>query len=72
MIKYFGDKTTAKKLAAQLLMNHIANARGYWTEAAAVDAEAMTEREREQVEAQLKKLADRMARIAGFEESWSN
>lgn len=71
MITFNDDKVTAKKLAQELLADGVALTRGYWGEKHGVNWEGMTEREREQVDQQMEKLADRIARLLGFQSSWT-
>ena len=68
MIKYLGDKTTAKQLAQDVLMDKISTALGYWEEGH--DTSDMTERELEECRRQMKKQADRVAKMFGFDEAW--
>jgi hypothetical protein len=67
-----GQKETAKKVAQDMLMDGIALARGYWVERHESQYDKMTPREREKINEQLKKQADRVARMFGFDESWSS
>ena len=69
-ITYMDKRLTAKQLAQELLVDGLAVTRGYWTENSSVDFDAMTERERQQVNEQLEKVGDRLARAAGFDRSW--
>ena len=71
-IKFEGEKRTAKQLAEELLADGISKTRGYWYENSSVDADDMTEKEKERVREQLQKIGDRLARRLGFEESWSS
>lgn len=71
-ITYQGEKRTAKQLAQELLADGVSTTRGYWSERSGVDWEAMTEAERERVDDQLQKVGDRIARMLGFNESWSS
>lgn len=70
-ITYDGEKRTAKQLAQELLADGVSITRGYWFERAGVDWEAMTDAEKERVNDQLQKVGDRIARMLGFNESWS-
>lgn len=69
-ITYMDKRRTAKQLAQELLADSVAVTRGYWTENSSVDFDAMTDRERQQVDEQLEKVGDRLARAAGFDQSW--
>ena len=66
-----GQKMTPKKVAQDMIMDGLAISRGYWGEKHETQYEKMTERERDQVDEQLKKQGDRVARMFGFDESWS-
>ncbi len=63
-----GSKSTPKAKAQEVLADGISTTLGYWEEAY-VDHE-MTDREIKLVKAQMQKLADRMAQMLGYEESW--
>jgi len=64
-----GEKSTPKKKAQDLILNKIAELRGYWTEDSD-KTDGMTEREIMQVNEQLRKECDRIAKRFGYEESW--
>jgi hypothetical protein len=66
-----GQKMTPKHVAQDMIMDGLAMTRGYWGEKHDEQYEKMTEREREQVTEQLQKQGDRIARMFGFDESWS-
>jgi hypothetical protein len=64
------NKTDTKRQAQDLLMQHVANALGYWDEhmerrGQAVDDPAA-------FQAELRRQADRIAKLFGYEEAWSN
>ena len=67
---FFRGAVSAGFTGLQLLIQKVAVARGYWSEDSGVAWEDVTERERVQVDEQLRKLGDRIARILGYEESW--
>jgi len=62
-------KITPKQKAQDLIMDQIAICRGYWCDDE-YKIEGMTKKEIEKVDIQLKKLADRIAKKMGYEESW--
>ena len=66
MITYLDEKKTAKQAAEELLADSVAVVRGYWTENTSINWADMTERERAQVEEQLEKVGDRVARLLHF------
>jgi hypothetical protein len=66
-----GKKTTPKKLAQLLLMDSIGRMRGYWYEQEGFDFEKLTERETAQINEQLEKQGDRLAKVLGYPHSWS-
>lgn len=72
MITYDGEKRTAKQLAQELLADGVSRTRGYWNEQSGVDWDAMTDAEKERVNDQLEKVGDRIARMLGFNESWTS
>ena len=65
-----GKKTTPKKKAQDILMDNISLALGYWQEKMGFNIEDMTDREKELVSDQMEKIADRIAKICGYEEAW--
>jgi hypothetical protein len=67
-----GKRTTPKRLAQWLIMDHLSLVQGYWREQySGIITNDMTEREKLLVEEQLKKVSDRIARSFGYDESWS-
>ena len=66
MIAYDDEKMSAKKLAQNILADGVRVTGDYWGEKDGVDYEAMTDREREQVERQLTKLGYRIEKLLGF------
>lgn len=72
VVSYDGERTTPKKFAQDVIMDQVSVARGYWEEKQAHDVERMTNRERRVVADQLKKQADRIARMFGYDQSWSS
>jgi len=65
-IKYWGEKVSAKKLAQMVLADSATVEKDYWNEKSGVDYDAMTEREREQVAAQMDALTYRIHKLLGF------
>lgn len=72
MIKEDGVKTTPKKIAQSMLMDAVANCRGYWAENEYYNAAEMTKRERIEVNKQMTKIANRIAKMCSYENSWRN
>lgn len=64
-----GKKLTPKRMAQDILLDKISEALGYWQEQGHL-TKGMTEREIELVKEQMKKQADRIARMFGYEEAW--
>lgn len=66
-----GERQTPKEFAQFVLADGAMTAASYWTGSYAMQYEKMTPREREQVQEQLIKLKDRVARLLGYEKGWS-
>ncbi len=66
-----GQKETPKQVAQDMIMDGLALSRGYWSEKHETQYNKMTELERKRIDEQLKKQGDRIARMFGFDESWS-
>lgn len=64
-----GQRMTPKQKANQILMDGVSVTLGYWIEKTHV-TEGMTGREREEIQHQMKKQADRVAKLLGYEEAW--
>jgi hypothetical protein len=66
MIKDFdGNKITPKQQAQRILFDKINIAIGYWEEDS-LWTDGMTDKEREATRDQVKKLADRLAKVLGY------
>lgn len=64
-------RVTAKQKANEILMDRIAT-RSYWSERDDAAYDRMTERERTQVNDQLEKQANRLAKLLGYSQAWSS
>ena len=70
MIKNLHDeKVTPKRFAQDILMDKISLALGYWLEDGTF-TDGLTTREKNLVSEQLKKQADRVAKMFGYKEAW--
>ena len=65
-------RTEMKRRAQELIMRQVANARGYWGEMLESTGEVIAADQAEEFGVILKREADRVARIMGYEESWAN
>ena len=63
-----GDKITPTVKAKDILMDHVSLGMSYWSEKGG--SEGMTPTEIEKINTQLKKVADRIARMCGYDEAW--
>lgn len=66
------SRTEMKRRAQELIMRQVANARGYWGEMLESTGEVIAADQAEEFRVILKREADRVARIMGYEESWAN
>ena len=64
------SRTATKQQAQDILMRHIGNALGYLHED--FRTHGMSEAELAELHAELKRQADRIARLFGYAEAWSN
>ncbi len=64
-----GEKLTPKQKANQILADAISATLSYWPEDGST-TNSMTPTETEVVANQMKKQADRLAKMLGYEESW--
>jgi hypothetical protein len=62
-----GNKTTPKRYAQDLIMEALADKRGYWMEQA---PKQLTSREIRLICEQMEKECNRIAKRYGFKESW--
>lgn len=65
------SRTEIKEKAQELLMDGIGNVLGYWAEKDLAEADALGITE-EELTAELRKQADRVAKMFGYERAWSN
>lgn len=66
-----GNKITAKTKAQDIIMLAIANMRGYWTETFDDEIINLSEKEIRSISVQLEKLSDRIAKMCGYDKSWT-
>lgn len=65
-------KTELKQTAQNELMHGIGNVLGYWLENPPDGAEEWTEAQQDEYARILRREANRVAKLFGFEEAWSN
>ena len=66
MITYQGTKVTATQFAKLVIGDAVSQIEEFWHERQSEDAEMMTDKEREQVEAALTKQADRVYKLLRY------
>lgn len=68
------SRAEMKRVAQDMIMSNVGNALGYWTESPECRREWLDpdSEEAQQFRAELKRQADRIARMFGFDEAWSN
>lgn len=72
MIKWANQKTTPKLWAQELIMDLVSQRMYRFYEDTSLYTDQMTEKEKAQVEIQLQKQADRVAKMFGFEKAWKS